>query len=556
MAIFGSSLALQECIRGTTCVHEGSGGKGSPIHIDFDATDFATHDSDLCIVGGGVAGIVLAERLLASGRSVTILESGGPDYDPATAGLNAGHSVGEEYYPLDHARLRLFGGTAAIWGGRIAELDPIDFEKRPWVPHSGWPIRYEDLHDYYREARTQFGLRPEAPAADDLQSAGVGLPEFDPERLEHRLWTFDMQIDRFTFPRRTSLRRHPRCTIFTHATVTRIESDPEAGRVTGLEVHSLHGRRATFRARCYVLAAGGIENPRLLLASRIGNAHDLVGRFFMEHPHARGGRIETNRSWGLLRAFGKRHRAKGQILAALIGPSAALQEGERMLNTSLTIAPRQPAGRTQFWGMRLYNRVKHDLAPTKRARSLWLGTKRAVHIVQRTFDPARPWLLHMLGQMELALLVRAEQAPNPQSRVTLADERDPLGVPRVKLDWRLSDLDVHSVERLVAALGRETERLGIGRTVPAEWLSDPAHRWRTDPLVSAHPIGGYHHMGTTRMADDPREGVTDGHGRVHGLANLYVAGSSLFPTSGWANPTLSIAALSLRTADHLAGELK
>lgn len=463
--------------------------------------------------------------------------------------------MGEDYYPLDHARLRLFGGTAAIWGGRIAELDPIDFEKRLWVPHSGWPLGCEDLRDYYREARTQFGLRPESPDANDLQSAGVGLPEFDPERLALRLWTFDMQIDRFTFPRRANLLRHPRCTIFTHATVTRIESDPGAGRVTGLEVRSLRGRQATFRARFYVLAAGGIENPRLLLASRIGNAHDLVGRFFMEHPHARGGRIVTDRSWGLLRAFGKRHWANGQILAALIGANPKLQESERMLNTSLTIAPRQPAGRSQFWGMRLYNRVKHDLAPTKSARSLWLGTKKAVHIVQRTLDPARPWLLHKLGQVELALQTRAEQAPNPESRVTLADECDPLGVPRVKLDWRLSELDVHSVERLVDALGRETERLGIGRIERADWLYDPLHRWQTDQLVSAHPIGGYHHMGTTRMANDPREGVTDSFGRVHGSANLYVAGSSLFPTSGWANPTLTIAALSLRTADHLGEAL-
>ena len=529
--------------------------KGLPIHIDFDATDFDTFDSDVCIIGAGVAGIALAERLLASGRSVTILESGGPDYDPATAQLNAGKNVGEEYYPLDHARLRLFGGTAAIWGGRIAELDPIDFEKRAWVPHSGWPIGYDDLRDYYREARTQFGLPPEKPGSNDLQSAGVDLPAFDGDQLDLRLWTFDMRIDRFTFSRRTKLLQHPRCKIFTYATVTRIDTDPEGAQVTGLEVQSLHGRRATFHARSYILAAGGIENPRLLLASGVGNAHDLVGRFFMEHPHARGGRIETDKSWGLLRAFGKRHRAKGQILAALIGASPRLQESERMLNTSLTIAPRQPIGHAQFWGMRMYNRVKHDLAPTKRARSLWLGTKKAVHIVQRTLDPARPWLLHKLGQVELALLVRAEQAPNRESRVTLADERDPLGVPRVKLDWRLSELDVHSVERLVDALGRETERLGIGRTEPAEWLDDPLRRWQTDPLVSAHPIGGYHHMGTTRMADDPREGVTDSFGRVHGVDNLFVAGSSLFPTSGWANPTLTIAALALRTAERIGSEL-
>jgi choline dehydrogenase-like flavoprotein len=128
-------------------------------------------------------------------------------------------------------------------------------------------------------------------------------------------------------------------------------------------------------------------------------------------------------------------------------------------------------------------------------------------------------------------------------------------MPRVALDWRLSDIDVDSVAGLVAALERESRRLGVGAVEPAKWLADPDKRWVSDELVSAHPIGGFHHMGTTRMAGDPRRGVTDGWGRVHGLPNLHIAGSSLFPTGGWANPTLTILALSLRTADRIAREL-
>jgi choline dehydrogenase-like flavoprotein len=129
-------------------------------------------------------------------------------------------------------------------------------------------------------------------------------------------------------------------------------------------------------------------------------------------------------------------------------------------------------------------------------------------------------------------------------------------MPRPVLDWRTSAIDVDSVAGLVSALGRELHRLGLGTVEPAAWLNDASRAWQTDPLISTHPIGGYHHMGTTRMADSPREGVTDGTGRVHGLDNLYVAGSSLFPTSGWANPTLTIVALALRTADHIAARLK
>ena len=201
--------------------------------------------------------------------------------------------------------------------------------------------------------------------------------------------------------------------------------------------------------------------------------------------------------------------------------------------------------------MRAYSRIKHDMAPTKSGRALWITTKKLGGWAQRRVDPLRPWLLHRPGRVDIALLVRGEQAPDPDSRVLLSDERDALGMPRVKLDWRLGELDVRSVEVLVRTLGQELERLGLGRVEPADWLSDPAGGWRTDPLVSAHPIGGYHHMGTTRMSADPRHGVVDARARVHGLPNLYVAGSSLFPTGGWANPTLTIVALALRAADDI-----
>jgi choline dehydrogenase-like flavoprotein len=145
----------------------------------------------------------------------------------------------------------------------------------------------------------------------------------------------------------------------------------------------------------------------------------------------------------------------------------------------------------------------------------------------------------------------AEQAPDPDSRVLLGTDTDVLGMPRARLDWRLGDLDVRSAAGLVDALGRETRRLGLGEVEPAPWLARPGEGWRTDALVSTHPIGGYHHMGTTRMADDPSRGVVDADGRVHGIDNLFVAGSSVFPTGGWANPTLTIIALAMRTADRL-----
>jgi choline dehydrogenase-like flavoprotein len=505
-------------------------------------------ESEVCVIGAGAAGISLARRLLRLGHGVVLLESGGLDYEPATAGLNAGENAGEDYYKLEESRLRFFGGTTAIWGGRCAELDPIDLETRDYVPHSGWPIGPDELERWYEEARPHFGLPEGRPEPDDLRSAGVKLPRF--AELVTPLWTFDRRFNRFAWESCADLEADPKCQIVTHATVTGIVREGDG--IARVEARSLGAGRLKVRAKAFVLAAGGIENPRLLLASGLGN--DQVGRYFMEHPHARGGRIVKGAAWPLLKAFGRRHRVDGQDLAALIAPSEALQRREGILNTSLTIVARQPEGRRQFIGMKAYSGLKHNMAPTRRGRALWMVTKKAAGWAQRHLDPARPWLLHKIGNLEVALLVRGEQAPNPESRLTLTGEADATGVPRVKLDWRLSEIDVRSVAVLVETLGRELERLGLGAVEPAGWLGSGA--WKTDPLISSHPIGGYHHMGTTRMGTDPRSSVTDADGRVHGLGNLWVAGSSLFPTGGWANPTLTVVALALRGAEKISAELR
>ncbi len=532
------------------------------MHFDLEHDDVpAIQLTEICVVGAGAAGIGVARRLLAHGHSVTLLESGGLDYEAKSADLGAGRNVGEPYYDLEDARLRFFGGTTAIWGGRCAEFDPIDFERRDWVPHSGWPISRETLEPYYQEAWRDLGFPQGAEKAETLSAAGVPLPDVDPERLSLRTWQFDERFNRFTFEACEDLRTHPRCTIITHATVTGIEAN-ESAAITHIDAKSLSGRTLRVHARYFVLAAGGLENPRLLLSSRnlmpngLGNDRDLVGRFFMEHPHARGGRVVDGNAWALLKAFARAHRVDGRKIAALITPSAKRQAERRVLNTSMIVAGRQAADARQFIGMRAYSGLKHKTAPTRAGRSLWMLTKRAASFVQERADPLRPWLLHKMGGLDLALLVRAEQAPNPDSRVLLDTETDALGMSRIKLDWQLTDLDIESVAVLVEDFGHELERLGMGRVEVAEWLLGSGRRWTTDPLISSHPIGGYHHIGTTRMASSASEGVCDAEGRVHGIPNLYVAGSSLFPTSGWANPTLTIIALAARTGDTIARRIE
>jgi len=514
--------------------------------------------ADVAIVGSGAAGQAAARRLLSRHCTVVLIESGGLDHDEASADFNRGDIVGQPYHPLEHARLRFFGGTTAIWGGRCAEYDAIDFERREWVPHSGWPIDARDIHAYLGEARAMLGV-------DQVDAARLPPPpllqRLSSEELAVRWWSFDPVFDRFTIDRAGDLEADPRCTLLTHATVREVLLAADAGSVERLDVRTPGGRAIDIRARHILLAAGGIENPRILLASDsvarngVGNAYDLVGRYFMEHPHGRGGRIIGRADWRWLSAFAKR-RINGIEVAPALTPSEALQRREGLLNSSFTVAVRQPAGGNYSLPKRAYLHVKHNTAPTRRGRSLWKATKQMVRGYTGLTGALHPWAMKRFGGLDLALVVRGEQAPNPDSRVMLNGKKDAAGMPRVALDWRLSAIDVDSVAGLVGALDREARRLGLGAVEPASWLSNPERRWVSDDLISAHPIGGFHHMGTTRMASDPRRGVTDGWGRVHGLPNLHIAGSSLFPTGGWANPTLTIIALALRTADRIADEVQ
>ena len=519
--------------------------------LDLRTAEPEELEADVAIVGAGAAGCTIARTLLDRGYRVLLLESGGLDFEADTADLNRGEIVGQPYYELDQARLRFFGGTTAMWGGRCAELDAIDFEKRPWVPHSGWPITLDELRPWYSAAWQIFGIANEDPNAGDRLLSGLSR-----HGLVIRHWWFDGAFDRFGAARNRQLIDHERSLVAIHATVREVVPTEDQTSIRHLRVWSPGGRIVTARARAYVLAAGGLENPRILLASDsvvpagVGNGHDLVGRFFMEHPHARGGRIVRGPVWGLLSAFARKG-LNGNRWSPLLTMTDAVQQREGALNSGLTIAARPPASGRQAFAKLAYDFVKHKTPPTDRGRMLWRAWRRLNRGAGK-LGQARAFARTIVAGDELALVIRAEQAPNPDSRVRLTSDTDASGMQRIALDWRLGSQDSDSVRTLVSVFAGAAQRAGLGTVQTADWLLDPRSGWAIDPLVSAHPLGGYHHLGTTRMADDPRSGVTDRWGRVHGLANLYVAGSSLFPTGGWANPTLTIVALALRTADHLA----
>jgi choline dehydrogenase-like flavoprotein len=349
----------------------------------------------------------------------------------------------------------------------------------------------------------------------------------------------------------------PDVKIVLHANAVHIQANANADAVERIRIKTLEGHEGNVAAQAFTLAVGGIENPRLLLASNdietcgIGNSNDQVGRYFMGHPHARAGFVRSRRAYPFWALFQKRHRHEGEPLASLIVPSRKLQQEAGILNTAITFKLQRNPQRGSALGKKLYFTLKHRIDPTRGGRRIWHGYRDFRTWLHRHIRPPAAWLRAKTGIVGLSAMVRAEQSPNPDSRILLSADRDALGVPRASLCWQLTALDKHTVSVLTDVLGSELERLGAGRLPRSEWLDSESLQWPVDETVSNHPIGGYHHMGTTRMSRDPKTGVVDAHCRVHGYHNLYIAGSSVFPTAGWANPNLTILALVHRLAEHL-----
>jgi choline dehydrogenase-like flavoprotein len=444
------------------------------------------------------------------------------------------------------------GGTTNHWNGYCAPLQPIDFRPRSWVPHSGWPISRQDLEPFYRRAQPICQLGPYAYSAGMWEKLGVEPHAFEASEIELCFWQRSPPT-RFGEVYRAELARADNVRVLLHGNVTNIETDPSASVVRHLDVRTLDGKRGQLRAKVYVLACGGIENARLLLLSDsvepagLGNRHDLVGRFFMEHPHAEPGVVVTDDARDLTGVY-RHYLYEGARLDPSFCAGEAMQEREQVLNSHAFLFAETESGLGVQAGRQLWREVRQRQMPDDLAEKVWAMVRDLDEVAAfgwRVVTDQRPYT----SIRSLYFSVRSEQAPNPASRVTLAHERDALGLRRVQLDWQLTDLDKRTVDALTRTLGAEVARLNLGRVRLADWLLDGTPAWPPD----MH--GGAHHLGTTRMTADPRDGVVDADCRVHGVGNLYIAGSSVFATGGCANPTLTIVALALRFVDHLKVQL-
>lgn len=474
--------------------------------------------AQVCIVGSGPAGVTAAWHLKQAGIDVVLIEGSRwngavknsyrpswPDKAKLYAGQTAGlmldnepdfpilPSVGNEYGAWE--RERLLGGTSTHWGGQSRPLSPITFDARPG--YAGWPITADELAPWYAQAVPFCNLYADAFGADYwagvLQAQVPTLDGFDIEMYQFIGGDF-LNFAGRTFPDDTTLAT---CGVDVIINATLLGIEQESGRVQRLRVASMQmdltkppAPATTFfiEADVVVLACGAVENARQLLLSGVGNGHDQVGRYFMCHPLSGGGMIR------ILQPY-------------LDDAESRLMDGQD---------PQGPWNAPDT-GVRVSGRFVPDADTLLRegigACWFWAGG----------------------GQYYF------EMAPNPDSRVMLSDQVDPVfGQPQALIDWQLSDLDQRTYEVSTSLfLGAVAARGGQA------WAAD----WNS--IRSSLVVNG-HHIGTTRMSALPEDGVVDVDLRVHGVDNLYVAGSSVFPSTGISNPTFTIITLSIRLADHLA----
>jgi choline dehydrogenase-like flavoprotein len=523
-------------------------------------------ECDICIIGAGVAGLSFAVEFVNKGFNVAVMESGDTVPSVDIQSLNYGDNVGFPYFELDQARVRAFGGTSHQWkiklgddrlGVRLRAMDEIDFEERDWIPYSGWPFRKRELDPYYERAH---------------EFCQIGKYSYDisdwKERGDEYVFPFDRHIvdtTIFQFTRKEILYRHygellsmcENIRVFLHATVGRIQMDENARNVEYLHVTGLHKKEYKVKARYYILAGGGLEIPRLLFLSDdivkngVGNDHDLVGRFFMEHPHLRSGYIVPN-DIGLIRKLDmyKIHVSHDVHIMAKLRLAEDYIRKHRLLNFSMAVYPRsmsEPPEVIKKTKSFLKSLIRGKVRSKKDFTDLYAILKR---------DPTGiPGYLGRRSRAKLDAKYRqkintpsvlvlnpmSEQAPNHASRVTLDNKRDSLGQRRIKLDWRLSEIDIKTILVAQKAIKSQLEEKGIGTMVIE----------MKDYMPPVDLRGGWHHMGTTRMHNDPKLGVVDQDCKIHSVSNLYVASASVFPTVGYANPVLTTVALSIRLADHI-----
>lgn len=538
---------------------------------------------DVCIVGSGAAGITLAMELAKTSLNVLVLAGGGWTESSKDRDLYAGSvEPPGSHEPLEENRRRMMGGTTTVWGGRCVPFDPIDFRQRDWIPHSGWPFDSEEVEPYLLGAASYCDI------GDPVFDARVAFPSSQREILpgfdstDVASWPMERWSPPTNFAKtyRKTLEQSPNIRVLLDTHATHIHLSQSGTQVEKISCADENNRNFSVRARHFVLACGGLENARLLMASRdvatngIGNDSGNVGRFYMAHIFGTFSTVRIHRPDSLVYAF---ERDQSEVFCRRrwwITPEA--QEKERIGNCIFFFFRptdhnlHRDAIFSVIFLVKTLKAIRH-LGPEQR-HAFWQKNRRAVtqhlHTVQGNLHKLPPEVAQLLWNRYFRrrrlpfvlpkptdgiyyLFYQGEHCPSSESRLELSIETDGLGMPRLRLKPAFSDLDLHTALRAHEMMRKRFQESGTG---VMDYDPGKLRAQLQDCLRNFNSSA--HHLGTTRMSANPAQGVVDKQCTVHGVSNLHVAGSSVFPTGGHANPTLLIVALAIRQAKYLAKHLK
>jgi choline dehydrogenase-like flavoprotein len=501
--------------------------------------------TDTCVVGAGAAGITLARELSKTNSDVILLESGSLSLEGDTQALYQGNNIGLEYFDLLTCRLRYFGGTTNHWGGYCRYNDEIDYLGRPEYGVPKWPLSADELTPYIQLAARQLELDYDNfnPHTIFTKHGQKSTDLLDDESLGLQTKVFQITKNRrLAEIHKDEIKQSTKIRLYLHLNAVDIKLNNSGNQVSELITKTIYGKNIKVKANNFILACHAIENARLLLSSDsqvsngIGNEHDHVGRYFMDHVHLHASEFIPTQNFPIL--YNTRYLHKLGINANIGFTDSSLREMGILqyycrfnpVYTSQSVETALRNINNTLWepyDEQLLNDMSVVLSDLVGATKLTITTKSLKYSPHPRF---------------YRLDHRIEQAPNPLSRIKLSTERDSLGNRRADLDWQLNEMDYRTFRLGQDKIIKELSALGAGRFRVTEI---------TDEYVNDNAAGHYHHIGTTRMADNEKYGVVDKNCQVFNIHNLYIAGSSVFPTSGYSGPTMMVMAMALRLAKHL-----
>lgn len=522
------------------------------MQVDLDEQELPREfKSQYCIVGGGIAGLLLASRIARRGGEVHLLEAGGIELENRSQELYGAISSGNRHAGIREGRFRTFGGSSTRWGGQLLPYTEDVLHPPAALGMPEWPLRVEEIAPYYGEVLSVLGAAS-TPFSSDLLKEFRAPQPFDSAdvRLRFSKWA--------PFSRRNLAKTlgaqclsDGRITIYLHANALSIRLHPGGNAVAAIEAKNYGGEEFVFRASAYLLCTGTIETSRLLLASTkecplgVGNGFDQVGRYFHDHVGVRAAEFLPQDRKSILRWLAP-WMTKGTLHTAKLEATRKLRE-ERGL---LSVMAHFPIEEPDDSGAAHLRRLLQAMQRGKLDGNMWAevaGLPSAsldlARIVYGVKVRHRRWVS---PRASIALHLDVEQKPDAESRVMLSDQKDAVGMRKAIVQWRISAEEHETVQKYAGVVDRVLRESG---------LASPC--WNKNVLDSytgfvAEAKDTYHMMGGTRMGTDPKRSVVGPDLKVHGVDNLHVVSCSVFPTGGSSNPTFTMMALALRKAEEMA----